>query len=95
MRYMLITVCDREIATEIFYSFDAARNKMLDGVWDELVESGDYDLDEEKKFLNDESHIWHDNWNNNWEVLEFGKNYAWSNVNDDYPMDWKIVEIPD
>lgn len=92
MRYMLITVCDREIVTEIFNSFDAARNKMLDGVWDELVESGDYDLDEEKKFLNDDSHTWHDDWDN-WDVLEFGKNYAWSNVNDDY--DWKIVEIPD
>lgn len=93
MRYMLITVYDREIATKIFNSFDAARTKMLDGVWDELVESGDYDLDEEKKFMNDDSHTWHDDWNNC--VLEFGKNYAWSNVNDDYSMDWQIVEIPD
>lgn len=93
MRYMLITVYDRDIVTEIFDSFDAARNKMLDGVWDELVESGDYDLDEEKQFMNDDNHMWLDNWN--WEVLEFGKDYAWSNVNDDYSMDWKIVEIPD
>lgn len=94
MRYMLITVCNREIETEIFYSFDAARNKMLDGVWDELVESCDYDLDKEKRFLNDESHTWYDDWDG-WGVLEFGKNYAWSNVNDDYVMDWQIVEIPD
>lgn len=93
MRHMLITVYDREIVTEIFDSFDAARNKMLDGVWDELVESGDYDLDEAKRFMNDDSHTWHDDWN--LEVLEFGKNYAWSNVNDDYSMDWQIVEIPD
>lgn len=94
MRYMLITVCNREIDTEIFYSFDDARNKMLAGVWGELVESCCYDIDKENKFLNDESHTWYDDWDG-CDVLEFGKNYAWSNVNDEYTMDWQIVKIPD
>ena len=93
MRYMLITVCDREIVTEIFYSFDAARKKMMNGVWSEVLEAG-FDIDEAEQFMNDESHTWYDDWDNG-DVLEFGKSYAWSNVNDDYAMDWQIVEIPD
>lgn len=87
MRYMLITVYNRKIVTEIFESFDAARKDMMDGVWIEIRDSY-FDIDEAEQFMNDESHTWDD-------VLGFGKNHAWSNVNDDYPMNWHIVEIPD
>lgn len=90
-KYMLITVCEREIMTDIFNTFDDARKAMMDEVWKEILESN-FDIDEAAQFMNDDSHTWSSD-SGYYDVLEFGKYYAWSNVNDDYPMDWRIVGI--
>lgn len=92
MRYMLITACERDIETEMFEDFDTAHKVMLYELRHQFTDRG-YDKDDFNNVMNNDSYTWVNDCG--FAFAEFGKSYAWSNVNDDYTMDWKIVEIPD
>ena len=79
-RYMLISVFEREIATEIFATHEEAYAQMMNELKEEFDEYGDGDWND---VLNGES----------FEEFSFNDNWAWSNLDDDCNCDWKIVEI--
>lgn len=104
-KYMLISVCEREISTEQFDNFDDARKQMMEELEEELFRSDAlYELAEFEN-VKDEDNCYDEKlaWNkvksldeyerssdNNW---AFGRSWAWSNADDDWRYDWKIVEI--
>lgn len=90
MKYMLIEVCEREITTNKFATFAEANDAMMKALYEEY-----------KQFCNGE-----DNWKENWNNItsndryddedmrfSFGRKWAWSNLDSDFNMDWKIVHI--
>lgn len=86
-RFMLITVCDREISTEIFPKFDDARKEMKTqfmecfNVTHFVSMQDDDDIDFEKDCYSDDDYGW-------------GKTSAWYNEGPNHAdYDWKIVEI--
>lgn len=102
-KYMLISVCERDIATEQFDSFEDARNQMMNEVerevWDILSELPEVEdvMDEDGDY--DDEDVWNEIKNlDRYEYSDdygfaFGEKWAWSNVDDDYKYDWLIVEI--
>lgn len=89
--YMLVTVKEREISTEQFDSFDKAREKMITELKEEYARC----YGSEKDFNNiDLSESYY-------ELDELGDNilfaichdWAWSNIDDDWYMNWSIVPI--
>lgn len=84
MRYMLISVCERDIYTETFSTFEDAHSRMMkelkyefdkhfdDWTWNEITS--------ENEFYESQD-------------FEFGPMEAWSNIDCDCLCDWKIVEI--
>ena len=92
-KYMLISVCERNISTQQFDSFDDARKQMMKELEDEVVEA-DYD-EFYDKYGN--KLTWDDikdlrKFDGDWE-LGIYESYAWFNVWEDSKMDWEIVEI--
>lgn len=93
-KYMLITVCEREISTEQFDNFEDARNQMMEELKEQFFGFGhNYDEDDEEyqEWLEISS-------NERYEDTEFyqfafDSDSAWSNIDDDYKHDWQIVEI--
>ena len=92
-KYMLISVCERNIITEQFDSFEDARKQMMKELENDFVEAG-YDefYDEDGNEL-----TWNDikdlrEFDGGWDFC-FYEGDAWSNVWEDSKMDWKIVEI--
>lgn len=90
-KYMLITVCERDIYTEQFDSFDKARKQMMEELKEQFFDFGnnrDEDDEEYQEWLEISS-------NEAYLDLEFGfdDDSAWSNLDDDYRYDWQIVEI--
>ena len=92
-KYMLISVCEREIETEQFDNFEDARNKMMREIKNHFDDAG-YDEfeDEDGNEL-----TWDDikdlrEFDSGWDFC-FYESDAWSNVWVDSKMDWKIVEV--
>lgn len=82
-KFMLITVCERDITTAVFPSFIKARKQMLSELKDEFVKGNDPDEWEEYAELpafegND---------------FSFTETTAWSNLDDDQLCDWLIVPL--
>jgi hypothetical protein len=91
-KYMLITVCEREIYTSKFDNYEDARNAMLNRLFDEYWLHGDYADAEEaeedwRKIISNNCYNEPDN------KFAFGPTCAWSNIDPDYNLDWEIVEI--
>ena len=82
-QYLLISVYEREIATELFATFQEARDQMLCELkeefckgnsvddWEAVAGFPEYDCDD----------------------FSFSEKTAWSNLDDDCNCDWLIVEI--
>ena len=82
-QYLLISVYEREIATELFATFQEARDQMLCELkeefckgnsvddWEAVAGLPEYDCDD----------------------FSFSEKTAWSNLDDDCNCDWLIVEI--
>lgn len=88
--YMLVTVEEREISTEQFDNFDKAREKMITELKEEYARC--YGL--EKDFGNiDLSEIYYERDEQGDDIFAIGRDWAWSNIDDDWCMDWKIVPI--
>ena len=78
--FMLISVCEREIITEQFSTFESARTQMLKELNEEL-EKRDIEALQIDNLVDDE------------EEYGLGRDWAWSNVDDDCLCDWKIVQL--
>lgn len=88
--YMLVTVEEREISTEQFDSFDKAREKMVLELKEEYFRY--YGL--EKDFNNiDLSESYYERDELGDDIFAIGRDWAWSNIDDDWCMDWRIVPI--
>ena len=84
MKYMLISVCERDIYTETFSTFEDAHNQMMK----EFKEQFDKCFDDETwNEITSENEFYES------QNFEFGPMKAWSNIDFDYLCDWKIVEI--
>ena len=81
-KFILISVCDREIMTEVFDSYEEARaqrnREMIE--WARVPEEAFHDGAEEREKIDDE------------DSFGYGKFEAWANDRCDY--DWLIAEIP-
>lgn len=88
--YMLVTVEEREISTEQFDSFDKAREKMVSELKEEYLRY--YGL--EKNFNNiDLSETYYEYTEQGDNMFAIGRDWAWSNIDDDWCIDWSIVPI--
>lgn len=92
-RYLLISVCDREICTEQFADLETARAQMLKELGEEFAGSdhdpGDGGETWERIATNTEFWEYEGDEHN----FAFGETWAWSNMNRKYDFDWKIVEV--
>ena len=82
--HLLISVCERNISTEIHSTLDAARAAMLTELKDEFLKDGT-EAEWDRIAANDECE---------YDCFGFGKLTAWSNLDDDCNCDWQIVPIP-
>lgn len=82
--HLLISVCERDIQTEVHPSLEAARAAMLAELRKEFLKEG-----AEAEWEEIESR-------DSFECSDFAfsKFSAWSNIDDDCYCDWKIVPIP-
>ena len=85
MKYMVISIFEREIFAQQFDTLEDAHKQMMkelkeefdkydyeyDMTWDEIVRKKEYDDCD----------------------FGFGTDWAWSNIDDDCNCDWKIVKI--
>lgn len=81
VEYMLISVFERSIMTEIFDNIKDARQAMLRELRDQAIQK-DVEIDTTLDCVDDE------------ELYGYGSDWAWSNIDDDCNCDWKIVELP-
>ena len=81
-KYMLISVFEREICTEIFETLAEAHAQMMNELKEEFCKN--YDEEDWNDVLNGES----------FEEFGFSHNWAWSNLDNDCNCDWRIVELP-
>ena len=82
--HLLISVCERNISTEIHPTLDAARAAMLTELKDEFLKDGT-EAEWDRITANDECE---------YDCFGFDKLTAWSNLDDDCNCDWQIVPIP-
>ena len=82
--HLLISVCERNISTEIHSTLDAARAAMLTELKDEFLKDGT-EAEWDRIAANDECE---------YDCFGFDKLTAWSNLDDDCNCDWQIVPIP-
>lgn len=82
--HLLISVCEREITTEIYPNLEAARKAMLDELKDEFLK-GDDEAEWDEIVSHEEFEC---------SDFAFTKLTAWSNLDDDCNCDWQIVPIP-
>lgn len=82
-RFLLITVCERDIATEVFPSFEKARKQMMDELKDEFTKGNNPSEWETYEAL---PRFECDN-------FCFTETTAWSNLDDDNNCDWLIIPI--
>ncbi len=99
MKYMLISVCEREIETAKFDTYEDARNAMMHELYEEYYR--DY-YSHVASNVEEIEATWStivchdvydsiDDWGNT--KFAFGEMWAWSNIDPDWNYDWKIVEI--
>ena len=90
--YMLVTVEEREISAEQFDSFDKAREKMITELKEEYARC----YGSEKDFNNidlSEIYYYYERDEQGDYIFAIGCDWAWSNINNDWCMDWRIVPI--
>ena len=80
-KYMLISVFEREIFTEMFTTFEAARAQMIHELQEEVSKSYDDIVLTEPDM-------------EEYDDFGYGNDWAWSNIDDNCNCDWKIVEVP-
>ena len=82
-RFLLISVCERDIATEVFPSLEKARKQMMDELKDEFVKGNKpsewMEYENLPRYERDD--------------FGFTKTTAWSNLDDDNNCDWLIIPI--
>lgn len=79
-KYILISVFEREIMTEIFDDPEAARAQMMRELFDEFKKE-DMEIVYHPEGVEDE------------EKFGYGTSWAWSNIDDNCMCDWKIVKL--
>lgn len=81
--YLLITVCERDISTERFETFSAARAQMLSELKDEFCKGNSEEAWAEYEYVPE------------YESCEFSftQKTAWSNLDDDSNCDWLIIPL--
>lgn len=82
-KYLLISVCERDIVTESFPTLQAAREQMLSELKEEFCKGNSED--DWGPFAGLQSYAGDD--------FCFAEKTAWSNLDDDCNCDWLIVEI--
>lgn len=82
-RFLLISVCERDITTEVFPSLEEARKQMMDELKDEFSKGNK--PSEWKKYEDLPQHECGD--------FCFTETTAWSNLDDDNNCDWLIIPI--
>ena len=82
-KYLLISVCERDIVTEPFSTLQAAREQMLSELKEEFCKGNS--ADDWEQYASLKSYIGDD--------FCFAEKTAWSNLDDDCNCDWLIVEI--
>lgn len=82
-KFMLVTVCERDITTAVFPSFAKARKQMMGELKDEFLKGND--KDEWEKYENLTIYEGND--------FSFTETTAWSNLDDDQLCDWLIVPL--
>lgn len=82
-KFMLITVCERDIATAIFPSLAMARKQMMDELKDEFLKGNS--MREWEEYENLTVYEGSD--------FSFTETTAWSNLDDDQLCDWLIVPL--
>lgn len=82
-RFLLISVCERDIATEVFPSLEKARKQMMDELKDEFTKGN---KPSEWKEYEDLPRYECDD-------FCFTETTAWSNLDDDNNCDWLIIPI--
>ena len=92
-QYLLITVCEREIAVEWFTDFKAARAQMLEELGEEFATSAHNPNDGGETWRQIAAHTKFDDYAGEEYNFAFGATWAWSNLDRDWNMDWKIVEV--
>ena len=85
-KYMLISVFEREIATEQFDTLELAHTQMMNELKEEF-DKYDYEYDMAWDEIINEDKC------DDYEDFSFGIDWAWSNIDDDCNCDWKIVEV--
>lgn len=88
MKYILITVCEREIYTQEFNTLADAQKQMLSELMDEVIDSH-WDDD----VYNAVSQYKFDSPMNMFDDFYISSDMAWSSLDDDWNLDWKIVAI--
>ena len=82
--YLLISVFERDISTEPFPTLDAARIAMLAELKTEFLKENE-EAEWDEIMAHDEFEC---------DSFGFGKQSAWSNLDDDCNCDWQIIPIP-
>ena len=82
-KYLLISVCERDIMTAPFPTLQAAREQMLSELKEEFCKGNS--ADDWEKFARLPSYVGND--------FCFAENTAWLNLDNDWNCDWLIVEI--
>lgn len=86
MKYMLISVFEREIFAQQFDTLEAAHKQMMSELKEEFDKYDyEYDMTWDEIVSKEEC--------DDCEDFGFGTGWAWSNIDDDCNCDWKIVEI--
>lgn len=82
--YLLISVFERDISTEPYPTLDAARIAMLAELKTEFLKENE-EAEWDEIMAHDEFEC---------DSFGFGKQSAWSNLDDDCNCDWQIIPIP-
>lgn len=82
--FLLISVYERNICTEGFSSIEAARDTMLDELKTEYLKGNSQEKWDE--IINQEEY--------ECDEFGFGRDTAWSNLDDDCNCDWRIITLP-
>lgn len=85
VRYLLISVCERDIVTEFLGTYQEAFSQMLSELKEEFCKGNDPDDWEAYAHLPHYSS----------DTFCFAEKSAWSNLDHNWNYDWLIVEIPE
>ena len=93
MAYILVTVCERDIAVQQFETLEAARAQMMCELEDEFYESDYFPNDDGEMWNRIASHAVFREYECEDDGFAFGDTWAWSNLDSSHNFDWKIVQL--